>query len=632
MKFAYAKRCISFALSATIVFACAGCGNSENSDKQMNTVFNNADSGSVINTSADWQAPILKVAENAESKDPASSSYNKSAKVDISKYNIVYQSDLSSDTETEAYKIRRAAYKVAGSYPKYESDKEIPASEAAKAEILVGNTDRSESAKALELLQGANSVYHNDYVIAFINGKLVINAYLESKLEEAIKYFTNSLMTGDNAKKFPNNYSYINHVEIKTALSIGGADISNFVIAVESAPTRMLYKGCEELQKTILDFTEYEIPIIRDDDSSAFKNRIQVVINGTDPNKFGISISNGCMLVTAGHQYSANAALHKLAVTLASLDKKYSYNIPKTFTYSDTYSKATANTDVYNLKFTDEFNGSKIDESIWNVQGSDLSMDEVDTSKKNHEVKYEGDFDTYLQENVQTKGGKAVLTVKNKKINNGNNNAYFGGGILSNFQFQYGLIEIRAKLPSYNGIATSFWICGNNTLDQNYRGEIDIFESFGHPSSITSNLHSWWVAGRKVLGHLATEKQIEAGHTQHLSSNDGNSYALTGGKKFGDAFHTISLEWTPDFIEFSCDGVPYCKVAMKSLLTDPEYGFLVNEYMMFLHKPGSIRIYANAGQEHYRDTDETTVFPDTYEIDYIHLYQQDGIGTFGEVY
>lgn len=84
-------------------------------------------------------------------------------------------------------------------------------------------------------------------------------------------------------------------------------------------------------------------------------------------------------------------------------------------------------------------------------------------------------------------------------------------------------------------------------------------------------------------------------------------------------------------IKFCIDGYNYCTQSLTSFLTHPEYGYPINEYMMFLNKSANIRFGSGLGASAVtKEEDYPKLKPDTYYIDYLHVYQMDGVGSFGE--
>jgi beta-glucanase (GH16 family) len=104
--------------------------------------------------------------------------------------------------------------------------------------------------------------------------------------------------------------------------------------------------------------------------------------------------------------------------------------------------------------------------------------------------------------------------------------------------FKYGRIEVRAKAPQGVGTWPAIWLLGCNLLTGIVWpdcGEIDILETTGkEPTNIQGTIH-----GPGYFGEAGLTKIIKA--DQPLSEN----------------FHTYSIDWREDNIEWFFDGVLY---------------------------------------------------------------------------
>ncbi len=101
-----------------------------------------------------------------------------------------------------------------------------------------------------------------------------------------------------------------------------------------------------------------------------------------------------------------------------------------------------------------------------------------------------------------------------------------------NFNFTYGKVDIRAKLPGVAGTWPALWMLGSNIDDVGWPacGEIDIMEQWGNDKET-------------VLSTL---------HFTDNSGGDGPS-GDTQIPTASTAFHVYSVEWTEEAIKFSVD-------------------------------------------------------------------------------
>lgn len=159
----------------------------------------------------------------------------------------------------------------------------------------------------------------------------------------------------------------------------------------------------------------------------------------------------------------------------------------------------------------------------------------------------------------------------------------------------YGRYEIRAKLPTTQGIWPALWLLpsrgryGSGAAG----GEIDIMELVGSaPGTAYGTLH---------FGNPA----------EHSSGE----FNLPDGETFSDDFHVFAVEWEPEEIRWYVDDQLFHSVtrwftsaanAVYPAPYDQDFYLLVN-VAVGGHWPGS--------------PDETSVFPQMLYVDYVRVYQ-----------
>jgi beta-glucanase (GH16 family) len=124
------------------------------------------------------------------------------------------------------------------------------------------------------------------------------------------------------------------------------------------------------------------------------------------------------------------------------------------------------------------------------------------------------------------------------------------------FNFTYGHIEARIKVPSGAGLWPAFWALGDsaNAADAwPAPGEIDVMEMLGaHPSVAYGTLHG-------PSAHSASGYKVQSAYHAPCS--------LAAG------FHIYSADWTPDAITFAVDGHPYRTVTPAELPAGASWPF-----------------------------------------------------------
>ncbi|MFD0461690.1 family 16 glycosylhydrolase [Microvirga aerilata] len=163
----------------------------------------------------------------------------------------------------------------------------------------------------------------------------------------------------------------------------------------------------------------------------------------------------------------------------------------------------------------------------------------------------------------------------------------YTSGMLTTFHSfaqTYGYFEIRAQLPSGQGLWPAFWLL---PLDGTWPPELDVMEMLGHD---TTTLHT------TVHSQLTGTKQIDLSHYQTSAAIDVADMSI--------GFHTYGVNWQPDYITWYFDGQEVFQVVTPSDMHRPMY--LIANLAVGGEWPGS--------------PDATTKFPATMQIDYIRAY------------
>ena len=189
------------------------------------------------------------------------------------------------------------------------------------------------------------------------------------------------------------------------------------------------------------------------------------------------------------------------------------------------------------VTFSDTFDGaagSAVNSSKWTLETGD--------NVNNHEREY------YTSgTNNAALDGQGHLVITAKKENPANYQCWYGTcqytsarmNTSGKFSAQYGHVEARMKIPRGQGMWPAFWMLGTDIGSVGWpnSGEIDVMENVGfEPSTIHGTIHGPGYSGANGIG---------AGYT------------LANGAAFADAFHTFAVDWAPNSIKWSVDGVVY---------------------------------------------------------------------------
>jgi beta-glucanase (GH16 family) len=168
-----------------------------------------------------------------------------------------------------------------------------------------------------------------------------------------------------------------------------------------------------------------------------------------------------------------------------------------------------------------------------------------------------------------------------------NLSAYTSARILSNnlYSFQYGKIDVRAKIPASMGTWPAIWMLGNNlnTVGWPACGEIDVMEQSGtKKSTIYGTLHY---------------------PTEVGPYGDGGTTAITNAST---TFHNYTALWTPSSIQLFVDGLSYYT--------------LTNRFSFPFNQPFFIILNVAMGGN-FGGTVDPAFTTDSMEVDYIRVYQ-----------
>ncbi|RXZ83146.1 glycosyl hydrolase family protein [Paenibacillaceae bacterium] len=202
--------------------------------------------------------------------------------------------------------------------------------------------------------------------------------------------------------------------------------------------------------------------------------------------------------------------------------------------------------DGMTLIWQDEFNGTQLDTSKWNYEtGYYINDDPHSWGWGNAEVAHYTDS----AQNVFVQDGKLNLRALNDPKNfpqDPSRYAQYSSGKLNtkdNFSFQYGRVDIRAKLPTGNGVWPALWMLPEDAAYGAWAasGEIDIMEAKGRlPGTTSGALHfgGQWPVNRYIAGE----------------------YHFPEGQTFANDFRVYSMVWEEDNFKWYVDGEFFFKV------------------------------------------------------------------------
>jgi beta-glucanase (GH16 family) len=246
-------------------------------------------------------------------------------------------------------------------------------------------------------------------------------------------------------------------------------------------------------------------------------------------------------------------------------------------------------TQVWQQTFGDEFNDIALDPTnwitcYWWVSGSGC------TNSGNAEQQW------YTPANVIESDGTVKLRAQRQTTLAPDGGTYdYTSGMISSgrdsnllstppkFQFKYGYMEMRAKLPKGTGLWPAFWTLPSS---HGWPPEIDVMEGRGdRPNDVNVGVYNKDATGKTVHG----------------------SVWVTGLADYTADFHTFAVDWQPTHLDYYIDGVLRIRVTDSTRIpTEPMY--VLANLAVGGNWPGS--------------PDATTPFPSELEIDWIHVFER----------
>jgi beta-glucanase (GH16 family) len=179
---------------------------------------------------------------------------------------------------------------------------------------------------------------------------------------------------------------------------------------------------------------------------------------------------------------------------------------------------------------------------------------------------------------------------------------------------KFGKFEVRAKLPSGQGIWPALWMLPQ---DDKYgpwaaSGEIDIMEARGQEPS-------------KVLGTL------HFGSRWPANVHQSKDYVFPNGGSITD-FHVYTLEWEPGEVRWSVDGHTYSTQSFwwssgkmdGSKGAKPAKEADLNPWPAPFDQPFYLIMNVAVGGQFLGKPDKNTVFPVEMVVDYVRVYDKTG--------
>ena len=282
-------------------------------------------------------------------------------------------------------------------------------------------------------------------------------------------------------------------------------------------------------------------------------------------------------------------------------------------TNSGNYNNLTTNTIPNNPSQSYSFNNELVWSDEFDQDGT-VSQDKwnVETIPPNNGSWWNGELQFYTdkEDNIRVEEGLLKITAKYESFE-GKNYTSARINTQDKFEFTYGRVEMRAKLPNWEGMWPAFWLLGANIDEIGWPncGELDILEHGDYVKDSTSN-DPGLISSAVHYGPQDYSRQT--------TNVPGKIFFDTGQERFirsekiiekpFEEYHTYSMQWAPDKIQFFIDEEMHLEFPMQS------------QHSPF-DKPFFLLLNLAVGG-HWTDGYVASGFTEaTYEIDYVRVYQ-----------
>ena len=233
----------------------------------------------------------------------------------------------------------------------------------------------------------------------------------------------------------------------------------------------------------------------------------------------------------------------------------------------------------YTLVWNDEFSGTELNLSDWSY--------EIGTGNGgwgNDELQY------YREENTRVADGLLTIEAREESFAG---SSYTSSRLVTQDKqfFRYGKVDIRAIMPSGQGMWPALWMLGQSfpSVGWPYFGEIDIMEMIGGREDTSYGTVHWDNAGSYA--------------------SYGDTITLDSGT-LADEFHVYSIEWDSRSIRWYLDGQQYnvIDITPANLSEFQEAFFFIFNVAVGGRFPGA--------------PDSSTIFPQQMQVDYIRVFEK----------
>ena len=378
-------------------------------------------------------------------------------------------------------------------------------------------------------------------------------------------------------------------------------------------------KTAEILSKYYSEKVGITLPVVDDSQKETDKEILVGKTNRAESNKtigesdISVSVNGDKLVFDAGHSVTLETAVNRFVRLAPKEGQAYTFAVTTDF-------KSTL-PDGYEYVWGDEFEGSEIDPTKWDLitkmSGNEvvqLSYDEnvvsvADGRLKLHAIHYFDNNDPQVRYRVP-----GSIITQNK------------------MNYVYGYLEIRSRVPYSPGCWASFWTQSTDVLkgkrNYDYMLEVDIYEVF-FTNTKHSGLIRWYSKefdynSKYPDWNKGAKKGVAVSNIMYNAKDNPYSYVWELSNSLNYEYHTYAYEWTPTEMKMYIDDKCHATY-------DTTQSFDAHEDMASYHDPQHIIFNNHLFYPGISDASESIEknpksLPACHYIDYVRLYQKPGQG------
>lgn len=258
-------------------------------------------------------------------------------------------------------------------------------------------------------------------------------------------------------------------------------------------------------------------------------------------------------------------------------------------------SEATTPAEPWNLIWSEEFDvDGPVNPKVWNHEQGFLRNGELQWYQPDNAFCEEG--------HLVIEGRREVKSLENvslrKSFKHRKQIEYTSASITTHnkFSWQYGRLEVRAKIVAANGLWPAIWTLGNEGAWPS-NGEVDLMEYYD--DSILANV-AWRRKNRSVAWDSSKTPYADLG------------------PDWDNEFHIWLMEWDENSIKLSVDGRLLNETDLNAIDYDGKEAGVRNPF----HQPHYVLLNLAIGGDKGGEPAKTD-FPSRYLVDYVRVYQQE---------